>query len=75
MNKRNKIMAAFTAALAAGSIGVGVTTAYAAPPTAPPSAADTPEPGDTPDAPGAADNDNVQQGDQNGPEIPDSPGN
>ena len=39
------------------------------------SAADTPEPGDTPDAPGAADNDNVQQGDQNGPEIPDSPGN
>jgi hypothetical protein len=67
MNKRNKIMAAFTAALAAGSIGVGVTTAYAAPPTAPPSAADTPEPGDTPDAPGA--------GDQNGPEIPDSPGN
>jgi hypothetical protein len=33
MNKRNKIMAAFAAALAAGSIGVGVTTASATPPT------------------------------------------
>jgi hypothetical protein len=38
MNKRNKIIAAFTAAPAAGTIGVGVTTAHAAPPTAPPSA-------------------------------------
>jgi hypothetical protein len=32
MTKRNKIIAAFTAALAAGCIGVGVTTADAAPP-------------------------------------------
>jgi hypothetical protein len=41
MNKRNKIIAA---ALAAGTIGVGVTTAHAAPPTAPPSAAYPPSP-------------------------------
>jgi len=44
-----------------------------------PGAVDTPEAGDTADAPGAPDTDNVQQGDQNGPdtagpEVPDAPG-
>jgi hypothetical protein len=41
MNKRNKIIAAFIALLAAGCIGVGITTADAAPPMlSPPTAVD-----------------------------------
>jgi hypothetical protein len=33
---------------------------------------DTPEPGETPEPAEAADTDNIQEGDQNGPEVPDT---
>ncbi|WP_264036753.1 hypothetical protein [Mycolicibacterium hodleri] len=85
-------MAAVSAALAAGTIGGGIALANATPSPAPPpppptSVVDTPEPGDTPDAPGASDvaepgdtpdapgapdTDNAQDGDQGGPEVPDT---
>jgi hypothetical protein len=76
MDRTDKIVAAVCAVLAAGAIGGGVATANATPTPAPPppptSVVDTPEPGDTPDVPGAPDTDNVQEGDQNGPEVPDT---
>ena len=91
-NRRSRIVAAVTTALIAGAIGGGVALAHATPAPAPPpppstSVADTPEPGDTPEAPGppddaepgdtpdvpgAPDTDNAQAGDQNGPEVPDT---
>ncbi|GAC1638765.1 MAG: hypothetical protein NVS4B6_08890 [Mycobacterium sp.] len=87
MNRNNKITAAVTAALATGAIGGGIAVANATPTTPPPppppttqgdlpdipGTPDVEEPGDTPDAPGAPDTDDVQGGDQNGPEVPDTP--
>jgi hypothetical protein len=77
MDRMDKIVAALTAALAACAIGGGVAIANATPTPPPPpppptSVVDTPEPGDTPDVLGAPDTDNVQEGDQNGPEVPDT---
>jgi hypothetical protein len=77
MDRMDKIVAALTAALTAGAIGGVVAIANATPTPAPPpppptSVVGTPEPGDTPDVPGAPDTDNVQEGDQNGPEVPDT---
>jgi len=65
MAVKKRLAAAAFGVLALGGIGAG--------------AVDTPEAGDTADAPGAADTDNVQQGgqsgpDQAGPEVPDAPG-
>jgi len=75
LNRKNKILAALGAALATAAIGGGVAVANAAPPLPPPSptVVDIPEPGDTPDAEQAGDTDNLQEGDQNGPEVPDTP--
>jgi hypothetical protein len=75
LNLKNKVLAALGAALAAGAIGGGAAVANAAPPPPPPSptVVDTPEPGDSPDAEQPGDTDNVQDGDQNGPEVPDTP--
>jgi hypothetical protein len=75
-NRKNRIVAALIAALGTAAIGGGIAVAHAAPtpaPPAPPTVVDTPEPGDTPDASGVADTDNIQDGDQNGPEVPDTP--
>jgi hypothetical protein len=77
MDLTDKIVAAVSAVLAAGVIGGGVAIANATPTPAPPpppltSVVDTPEPGDTPDVPGAPDTDNVQDGNQSGPELPDT---
>jgi hypothetical protein len=77
MDRMDKIVAAVSAALAAAAIGGGVAIANATPTPAPPaspptSVVDTPEPGDTPDVAGAPDTDNVQEGDQKGPEVPDT---
>jgi hypothetical protein len=73
LNRKSKVVAAVTAALAAGAIGGGVANAQPTPAPPPPPVVDTPEPGDNPDAPGAVDTDNIQEGDQNGPEVPDTP--
>ena len=76
LTRKNKIIAAVGAALAAGAIGGGVAVANAQPtpaPPSPPTVVDSPEPGDSPDAQGVADTDNIQEGDQNGPEVPDTP--
>jgi hypothetical protein len=76
LNRKNRIMAAVTAALGGAAITGGVAVAHATPtpaPPPPPTVVDTPEPGDNPDAAGAADTDNIQEGDQNGPEVPDTP--
>jgi hypothetical protein len=80
-NPTQRLIAAVGTLLAAGTIGgVGMGLAHATPtppPPPPPPAAteqcDAPEPGDTPDQPGAPDTDNVQDGDQGGPEVPDVP--
>jgi hypothetical protein len=77
MDRMDKIVAALTAALAAWAIGGGVAIANATPTPAPPppppiSVVDTPEPGDTADVAGAPDTDTVQEGDQNGPDVPDT---
>ena len=78
LNRKNRITAAVTSALAAGTIGGGVAVANAAPPPPPPppppapTVVDTPEPGETPEPAEAADTDNIQEGDQNGPEVPDT---
>lgn len=75
LNPKNRIAAALMAALGTAAIGGGIAVAHAQPtpaPPAPPSVVDTPEPGDTPDTEGAADTDNIQEGDQNGPEVPDT---
>lgn len=77
MDRTDKIVVALSAALAACAIGGGVGIANATPAPAPPpppatSVVDPPEPGDTPDVAGAQDGDNIQEGDQNGPEVPDT---
>ena len=74
MSNRKNIVSALTAAFAAMAVGGGVAIANAAPPAplAPlTTMADAPEPGDTPDEQGP-DTDNVQDGDQGGPELPDT---
>ena len=80
MNQKQKLIAAVGALLAAGTIGgAGMALANATPAPAPPpppptsQACDAPEAGDTPDQPGGPDSDNVQKGDQGGPETPDAP--
>jgi hypothetical protein len=76
LNRRSRIVAAVTSALAGAAIGGGVAVANATPappPPSPPTVVDTPEPGDSPDGTAAADTDNIQEGDQNGPEVPDTP--
>ncbi len=69
LNKR--IAVAALGVLAVGGIGAGV--ANAATTTNSPaqnvSVSDTATPGDTPDAPGAVDGGNTQQGDQNAPDV------
>ena len=74
LNRKEGVMVAVTAALGALAVGGGIAIASATPsppPPPPPTAVDSPEPGDTPDGPG--DTDNLQEGDQNGPEVPDTP--
>jgi hypothetical protein len=76
LNRKKRIVAAMTTALAGAAIGGGIAVANATPtppPPAPTTVVDTPEPGDSPDVTGAADTDNLQEGDQNGPEVPDTP--
>jgi hypothetical protein len=75
LNRKSRIAAAVTSALAGAAIGGGIAVANATPappPPAPPTVVDTPEPGDSPDVTGAADTDNLREGDQNGPEVPDT---
>lgn len=77
MNRKDKIVSAVGAALAAGAIGVGVGVANAQPmPAPPPPPAPTvmeaaPELEDSAECAGGVDTDNIQEGDQNGPEEPD----
>ncbi|MCW2650121.1 MAG: hypothetical protein QOE41_892 [Mycobacterium sp.] len=76
VNRRNKMIAAVLTGLAGTAICAGAAVASAQPapaPPPPPSVVDQPEPGDTPDAVGAADTDNVQEGDQNAPDTPAPP--
>jgi hypothetical protein len=76
LNRKRRVVAAVTSALAGAAIGGRIAVANATPappPPAPPTVVDTPEPGDSPDVTDAADADNVQEGDQNGPEVPDTP--
>lgn len=80
MNPRQRLLAGIgtlAAAMTIGGAGMALAHATPTPPPPPPPAAseqcDAPEPGDTPDQPGAADTDNVQDGDQGGPEVPDAP--
>ena len=80
MKPRQRLLAGIGTLLAAVTIGgAGPALANATPapppPPAPPTSqqCDAPEPGDTPDQPGAPDTDNVQDGDQAGPEVPDGP--
>ncbi len=63
-----------TATLGGASAAL-VQAAPTPPPPPPPTSqqCDAPKPGDTPDQAGAPDNDNVQGGDQGGPEVPDAP--
>jgi hypothetical protein len=72
LKRKSRVVAAVTSALAGAAIGGGIAVANATPtppPPAPPTVVDTPEPGDITDA---ADTDNLQEGDQNGPEVPDT---
>ncbi|HXO50813.1 MAG TPA: hypothetical protein VN888_07245 [Mycobacterium sp.] len=72
LRRKSRVVAAVTSALAGAAIGGGIAVANATPappPPAPPTVVDTPEPGDVTDA---ADTDNLQEGDQNGPEVPDT---
>ena len=75
MNRKDKIVSAVGATFAAGAIGGGVTVASAQPtPAPPPPPAPTvvaPELGDSAECAGGVDTDNIQEGDQNGPEEPD----
>ena len=75
MNRKDKIVSAVDATLAAGAIGGGVTVANAQPtPAPPPPPAPTvvaPELEDSAECAGGVDTDNIQEGDQNGPEQPD----
>jgi hypothetical protein len=74
VNRKNRIVAALTAALGAAAIGGGVAVAHAQPPPPPPptTVVDTPEPGEAAEPTEAVDTDNIQDGDQNGPEAPDT---
>jgi len=76
MNWKDKIVSAVGATLAAGAIGGGVTVANAQPTPAspPPPPAPTvvaPELEGSAECAGGVDTDNIQEGDQNGPEEPD----
>jgi hypothetical protein len=74
MNRKDKIVSAVGAALAAGAIGGGVAVANAQPTPAPPPAptvVEPPELEDSAECAGGVDTDNIQEGDQNGPEEPD----
>lgn len=80
MRPRQRLLAGIGTMLAAATIGgAGMALAQATPTPAPPpppatsEQCDTPEPGDTPDQPGAPDTGNVQDGEQGGPEVPDGP--
>jgi len=79
MALNRRLAAAAFGVLAMGGIGAGVANAATTntAPTPSSSAVDTPTPGDTPDAPGAAGTDSVQQGaqsgDQGGAEVEDGP--
>ncbi|KDE97092.1 conserved exported hypothetical protein [uncultured Mycobacterium sp.] len=71
-----RLLAGIGTMLAAATLG-GVSAALAQaaptpPPTPPPTSqqCDAPKPGDTPDQPGAPDKDNIQGGDQGGPDAP-----
>jgi|1186.fasta_scaffold832268_1 hypothetical protein len=76
MNRKDKIVSAVGAALAAGAIGGGVAVANAQPTPAPPPAppgptvVEAPELEDSAECAGGVDTDNIQEGDQNGPEAP-----
>jgi len=75
MDVKKKIAGSAFGILALAGIGAGVANAATttAPPPASPSssssAVDTPAPGDTPDAPGAVNGGNTQQGDQTTPDA------
>lgn len=79
MRPPQRLVAGIGTLLVAATIGgAGMALAQATPTPAPPpppttEQCDAPEPGDTPDQPGAPDTDNVQDGDQGGPEVPDTP--
>jgi hypothetical protein len=79
MRPTRRLLAGIGTLLVAATIGgTGMALAQATPTPAPPpppatSECDAPEPGDTPDQPGAPDTDNVQDGEQGGPEVPDAP--
>jgi hypothetical protein len=75
MNRKDKIVSAVGATLAAGAIGGGVTVANAQPTPAPPPPPPAPtvvapELEDSAECAGGVDTDNIQEGDQNGPEEP-----
>ena len=75
MNRKDKIVSAVGAALAAGA-GGGVAVANAQPTPVPPpppapTAVEAPEPEGSAECSGGVDTDNIQEGDQNGPEEPD----
>jgi hypothetical protein len=65
MNRKTTIVGLGIAAVAAGALSVG--TAFASPQT--PTTAKVASSSSTTEAPGATDGDNVQQGDQTGPET------
>jgi hypothetical protein len=77
MQVKKRIAVAALGVLALGGVGAGVAFAATSPST---NITDTATPGDTTDTPGATDGDNVQEGDQTGPdtpgaaETPDTPG-
>ncbi|MGK2882849.1 MAG: hypothetical protein ACSLE6_19405 [Mycobacterium sp.] len=79
MRPTQRLLAGIGTLLVATTIGgAGMALAQATPTPAPPPPAtseqcDAPETGDTPDQPGAPDTDNVQDGEQGGPEVPDAP--
>lgn len=80
MRPTQRLLAGIGTLLVAATIGgAGMALAQATPTPAPPpppatsEQCDAPEPGDTPDQPGAPDTDNVQDGEQGGPEVPDAP--
>jgi len=73
MDVKKKIAGSAFGVLALAGIGAGVAnaaTTTAPPPASTSSAVDTPTPGDAPDAPGAVNGGNTQQGDQTSPDAP-----
>ncbi|KMO70779.1 MAG: hypothetical protein HZB45_24800 [Mycolicibacterium rufum] len=74
MKSTQRVLAGIGALMAAATVGgAGMAPAYATPPPPAPPQCDARGPGDTPDQPGVSDTDNVQDGDQGGPEVPDGP--